>query len=259
MLFVAVRAARRAGDAILRAFETRDFEVEQKSDRDFVTSVDREAQRVIVREILRHYPDHLVVAEEDDRRRGKESSVVWYVDPLDGTTNFVHGYPHFAVSIAAWRFGRPLVGVIYDPVRNELFEARAGEGAFLNRRRLRASGLAELRRALFASGLPAYRREGAELFWRRTEACLRAADGYRRSGSAALDLAYVAAGRLDGYWEAGLMPWDIAAGVLLVQEAGGIVTDLEGAPVALERGDVLAAGPNLHRAFLEVLGAVEAS
>ncbi|RME85057.1 MAG: inositol monophosphatase, partial [Zetaproteobacteria bacterium] len=175
------------------------------------------------------------------------------IDPLDGTTNFVYGYPHFCVSIAAWRFGKPEIAVVYDPVRNELFEARAGQGAFLNRRRLRVRDETDPKRALFASGLPAYRREDLERFLARMDACMRVANGYRRSGSAALDLAYVAAGRLDAYWEAGLMPWDIAAGVLLVQEAGGIVTQLDGASVDLASGDVLAASPSMHRAFLEIL------
>ncbi len=254
MLYVAIRAARRAGDFIARAFDERDgLRVTQKTDRDFVTEVDQRAQSLIVHEIAHHYPDHGIVAEESSRRVNPDAPIQWYIDPLDGTTNFIHGYPHFAVSIAAWKRGRPWLAVIHDPIRNETFEARAGGGAFLNRRRLRVSQETRLEHALFASGLPSYRREGIDRFQARMDRCMRRMDGYRRGGSAALDLAYVAAGRLDVYWEAGLRPWDIAAGYLLVQEAGGIVTDLEGASLDLEKGDVLATNAALHRPALELL------
>ncbi len=254
MLYVAVRAARRAGDFIARAFDERDdLRIRQKSDRDFVTEVDQRAQGMILREITRHYPDHGIVAEESEERVNADAPIQWYVDPLDGTTNFIHGYPHFAVSIAAWKMGKPMLAVVHDPIRNETFEARAGNGAFLNRRRLRVSAVRDLSRALFASGLPSYRREGVDVFQERMDRCMRRLDSYRRGGSAALDLAYVAAGRLDAYWEAGLKPWDIAAGALLVQEAGGMVTDLEGRSLDLEKGDVLAANPALHREFVGLL------
>ncbi|MFQ5581487.1 MAG: inositol monophosphatase family protein [Mariprofundaceae bacterium] len=253
MLYVAVRAARRAGDMIARSFDERDgLDIRQKADRDFVTDVDKRAEAGIIREIRRHYPDHGIVAEESERVNSG-ASVQWYIDPLDGTTNFIHGYPHFAVSIAAWRDGRPLLGVIHDPMRNETFEAQNGSGAFLNRRRLRVSREGKLANALFASGLPPYRREHLEMFQKRMHACMKAADGHRRSGSAALDLAYVASGRLDVYWEAGLRPWDIAAGIILIQEAGGMVTNLDGATAALERGDVMASNTKLHDAFIGLL------
>lgn len=253
MLYVAVRAARRAGDLIARAFDERDrLTVHEKHDRDFVTDIDRKAEALIVREIQRHYPQHGIVAEESGRHNEK-AEVCWYIDPLDGTTNFIHGYPHFAVSIAAWRGGKPLLGVIHDPMRNETFEASNGNGAFLNRKRLRTSACAELAAVLFASGLPAYRREQLPIFEKRMQACMAVTEGYRRGGSAALDLAYVAAGRLDAYWEAALQPWDIAAGAVLVQEAGGIVSDLCGASLALNKGDVLAANPLIHRDFLMLL------
>jgi myo-inositol-1(or 4)-monophosphatase len=250
VLYIAVRAARRAGDMIVRAFDERDdLKVHQKADRDYVTEVDQRAEAVILREISRHYPDHGIIAEESEKRINPEADVQWYVDPLDGTTNFIHGYPHFAVSIAAWKDGKPLLAVIHDPIRNETFEARNGGGAFLNRRRLRVSNEKQLDHALFASGLPPYRRESLEMFQKRMAVCMSAVDGYRRGGSAALDLAYVAAGRLDAYWEAGLKPWDIAAGYLLVQEAGGLVTNLEGAEFELDKGDILAANPHLHGEF----------
>lgn len=247
MLYVAVRAARRAGDLIARAFDERDtLKVHQKSDRDYVTDVDQRAEALILREITQHYPDHGIIAEESGKRTNPTASIQWYVDPLDGTTNFIHGYPHFAVSISAWKDGKPLLAVVHDPIRDETFEAKNGGGAFVNRRRLRVTAEKQMERALFASGMPSYQREHIDLFQVRMDACMRVMDGYRRGGSAALDLAYVAAGRLDVYWEAGLKPWDIAAGYLLVQEAGGLATDIEGATIDLEKGDILAANPHLH-------------
>ncbi|MFQ5345680.1 MAG: inositol monophosphatase family protein [Mariprofundus sp.] len=254
MLYVAVRAARRAGDMIARAYDERDrLKISQKSDRDYVTDVDQRAEALIVREITRHYPDHGIVAEEADKRTHPDAPVQWYIDPLDGTTNFIHGYPHFAVSIAAFKHGKPMLAVIHDPIRDETFEARNGGGAFLNRRRLRVSDEKRLEHALFASGLPSYQRDSIDIFQARMDICMRAMDGYRRGGSAALDLAYVAAGRLDVYWEAGLQSWDIAAGQLLVQEAGGLATGLDGAGLDLEKGDVLAANPHLHPLLTRLL------
>ncbi len=256
MLYVAVRAARRAGDLLARMFDERDrLRVEEKKDRDYVTEADRKSEALIIREIQQHYPSHGIHAEESGNRN-PNSPVQWYIDPLDGTTNFIHGYPHFAVSIAAWKQGKPLIAVVHDPIRNELFEAQNGNGAFLNRHRLRVSPRKQVADALFASGLAPYRRRQLPLFKRRMDACLKQAGGYRHGGSAALDMAYVAAGRLDVYWEAGLGAWDIAAGVLLIQEAGGMVTGLKGERVDLMRGDVLAANPALHEGFRRILATV---
>jgi len=254
MLYVAVRAARRAGDLIARAYDRRDdIRISRKSDRDYVTDVDRRAEALIVREIAHHYPDHGIVAEEMDRPVNPDAAIQWYIDPLDGTLNFIHNYPHFAVSIAAYKNGKPMLAVIHDPIRDETFEARNGGGAFLNRRRLRVSDEKRPDHVLFASGIPSYRREGMALFQQRMERCMHELGGHRRGGSAALDLAYVAAGRLDAYWEAGLQPWDIAAGVLLVQESGGIVTGLDGASADLAKGDVLATNPHLHQSMIGLL------
>lgn len=254
MLYVAVRAARRAGDIIARAFDERDgLKVQQKSDRDYVTDIDQRAEACIIREISRHYPEHGIISEETENRSNPDAAIQWYIDPLDGTTNFIHGYPHFAVSIAAWKHGKPMLAVIHDPIRNETFEARNGNGAFLNRRRLRVSATTDLAHALMASGLPSYQREHIDLFQQRMERCMRSIDSYRRGGSAALDLAYVAAGRLDVYWEAGLKPWDIAAGYLLVQEAGGMATDLAGGRLDLAAGDVLASNSRLHQEMVKLL------
>jgi len=247
VLYVAVRAARKAGDLIARAFDERDdIKVHQKSDRDYVTDVDQRAEALILREITQHYPEHGIVAEEMDKRVNPDASIQWYIDPLDGTTNFIHGYPHFAVSISAWKDGKPLLAVVHDPIRDETFEAKNGGGACRNRRRMRGAGEKRLSHALFASGMPSYQRETIDLFQSRMDLCMRNMDGYRRGGSAALDLAYVAAGRLDVYWEAGLRPWDIAAGYLLVQEAGGMATDITGATIDLEKGDILASNTHMH-------------
>jgi len=258
MLYVAVRAARRAGDMIARAYDDRDgLKISQKSDRDYVTEVDQRAEDLIVREISRHYPEHGIVAEEMPERLRPEADIQWHIDPLDGTTNFIHGHPHFAVSISAWKRGKPLLAVIHDPMRDETFEARNGGGAFLNRRRLRVTQEKQLDHALFASGIASFQRDSIDLFQQRMDVCMRSMDNYRRGGSAALDLAYIAAGRLDVYWEAGLRSWDIAAGYLLVQEAGGLVTDLNGATVDLEKGDILAANPYLHPQVAQLLGGVK--
>lgn len=254
MLYVAVRAARKAGDVIARAFdEHEDIRVEEKQDRDFVTNIDRRAEQIIIREIQRHYPDHGIVAEESERIN-PNAAIQWYIDPLDGTTNFVHGIPHFAVCIAAWKNDKPFLAVVHDPIKNETFEAQAGNGAFLNRRRLRVSQCTHIGHAVFASGLPPYRRkEMIDEFQKRMDICMRNTEGYRRGGSAALDLAYVAAGRVDAYWEAGLCSWDIAAGILLIQESGGIVTAIDGRSVDVEKGDVLCANGSLHREFVKLL------
>ena len=254
MLYVAVRAARRAGDMIARAYDERDgLKISQKSDRDYVTDLDHRAEDLIVREITHHYPEHGIMAEEMKKHLRPDADIQWYIDPLDGTTNFIHGYPHFAVSISAWKNGKPLLAVIHDPIRDETFEARNGGGAFLNRRRLRVSQEKKLDHALFASGIPSYQRDSMDLFQKRMDVCMRSMDGYRRGGSAALDLAYVAAGRLDVYWEAGLRSWDIAAGYLLVQEAGGLATGLNGSTVDLEKGDILASNPYLHASVTRLL------
>lgn len=248
-----MRAARQAGDIIARAFDRRDgLSIQQKHDRDFVTEVDQKSEACIIREIRRHYPAHGIVAEESDREN-PDSPIQWYIDPLDGTTNFIHGYPHFAVSIGVWNEGRPMLAVIHDPIRNETFEAQNGNGAFLNRRRLRVSSRIDPEMALFATGLAPYRRELLPLYMQRMQACMPVVEGYRQGGSAALDLAYVACGRLEAYWEQGLAPWDIAAGTILVQEAGGMTTDLQGASVDLEKGDVLATNGTLHTTFLKLM------
>lgn len=258
-LTIALRTARRAGEILLRRFERLDARaVEAKGVHDYVTLADRESQEAIVSEIARAYPAHRIVAEEGGPPRVADADDVWYVDPLDGTTNFIHGYPCFAVSIAHVHRGRLEAAVVHDPLHAETFSAARGEGAHLNDRRIRASRCRSLARALVATGFPPGDRRRRQTTLRMLRGLLGETDGIRRGGSAALDLAYVACGRLDAYWELGLKPWDIAAGSLLVVEAGGLVGDIRGGEEQLATGDIVAAASGVYPAFqrfLEDLGA----
>ncbi|MBX6421425.1 MAG: inositol monophosphatase [Nevskia sp.] len=245
LLNIAVSAARAAGNFILRHLDRVDaVQIERKSARnDFVSHVDRGAEAEIVRHIRKAYPAHAILAEEGGAQG--EHEVLWIVDPLDGTTNFLHGLPHFAVSIAVQVKGRLQHGAIYAPCTNDLYVASRGAGSQLNNRRIRVTQLSDPTAALIGTGVP-IRAELLDRYLPMLRAVVERTAGVRRAGSAALDLAYVAAGRLDGFWELGLKPWDMAAGVLLVQEAGGIVAELDGQGEPLATGNVVAAGPRLH-------------
>ncbi len=258
-LTIALRASRQAGEILLRRFERLDERgIGRKGLHDYVTLADREAQAAIVGELARAYPGHRIVAEEGNPPVLSDAEDVWYVDPLDGTTNFVHGYPVFAVSIAHAHRGRLETAVVYDPLRTETFTAARGEGAYLNDRRIRASRARGLERALVATGFPPGDRRRRQKILRALRGVLAETDGVRRGGAASLDLAYVASGRLDGYWELGLKPWDVAAGGLIVVEAGGLVGDTEGADRWLETGDIVAAAPGVFPALLRLLQHLEA-
>ena len=252
LLNIAVRAARRAGEVIVRSLNRLEsLTVSSKGRNDFVSEVDHAAEREIIGTIRRHYPQHAFLAEESGR--SGEHETLWIVDPLDGTTNFLHGFPVFCVSIACQIKGRLEHAVIYDPMRQELFTASRGAGAHLDNHRMRVSKARSLEGALVATGFP-YR---ANLRYLDTYlAMLRAvtehAAGVRRPGAAALDLAYVAAGRVDAFWEIGLSPWDTAAGTLLIQEAGGRIGTLAGAEYRQE-GHILAGTPKVYAALLELL------
>jgi len=252
MLNIAIKAARQAGKIILRHLDQLDrVQVESKGRNDFVSHVDRMAEEAILDVIRRAYPEHAVLAEESGLHR--QHDYLWIVDPLDGTTNFLHGYPQFAVSIAVYHQGRPFQGVILDPLRNELFTASRGGGAQLNDRRIRVSKTSTLEQSLLGTGFPFKRMDHLETWIDSFRLLLPRTSGVRRAGSAALDLAHVACGRLDGFWEFGLSPWDIAAGCLLLQEAGGIVSDFSGGQSFLETGDVIGGNPRLHAELLRVL------
>ena len=253
MLNIAVRAARRAGSIINRAaLDGSPLEVKAKRANDFVTKVDRAAEEAIIDTVRRAYPEHGFLAEESGQSEGA-AEYRWIVDPLDGTTNFIHGFPQYCVSIAVEHRGALTHAVVYDPVKNELFTASKGRGAFLNDRRIRVSKCLRLADALVGTGFPF--REGAriDLYSNQLKKIMLKSAGVRRAGAAALDLAYVACGRLDAFWELGLSPWDMAAGALMIQEAGGLVGDLLGEDRFMESGEIACATPKIYPTLLEAL------
>ncbi len=257
-LNIAVTAARRAGALIARMVDRADtLEVQVKGHNDFVTEVDRLAEAEIVRTLRKAFPDHAILAEEAAGQGGwrRHRGPLWIVDPLDGTTNFLHGFPQIAVSIALAVRGRLEVAVVYDPLRPELFTALRGAGAQLENRRIRVSRRPGLEGALIGTGFPFRDPARLDCHLRTLRQVLPRTAGVRRAGAAALDLAYVAAGRLDGFWEMGLKPWDLAAGILLVEEAGGLVSDFQGRPDPLPTGHVVAGNPQVHEALLELVRA----
>jgi myo-inositol-1(or 4)-monophosphatase len=256
MLTTAVKAARRAGNIINRGARDLDLlTVTVKGPKDFVSEVDREAERAIVETIHAAYPDHAILAEEGTSRdRNLDAEHVWIIDPLDGTTNFLHGFPQYCVSIALAHRGQVTQAVIYDPCRNDLFTATRGRGAFLNDHRIRVSRRAHLRDCLIGTGFPF--RDGSYLdtYLKMMKTMIESTAGLRRPGAAALDLAYVAAGFYDGFWEVGLNAWDVAAGSLLVLEAGGLIGDLAGNGDYLHGGQVIAANPKIFAQMVTALG-----
>ncbi len=260
MLNIAVKAARRAGSIINRAaLDRTQLEIRSKRANDFVTQVDKAAESAIIDIIRQAYPDHAILGEESGAIDGQgagaaKSEYRWVIDPLDGTTNFIHGFPQYCVSIAVQHRGATAHGVVYDPGKNELFTASKGRGAFLDDRRIRVSKCANLKDALVGTGFPFKELSRIDLYFRQLREVMQNASGVRRAGAAALDLAYVAAGRLDAFWELGLAPWDMAAGALMIQEAGGLVGDLAGEANYLESGDIAAATP---KAFPQLLGALK--
>jgi myo-inositol-1(or 4)-monophosphatase len=252
-LNVMIKAARKAGRRLVRDFgEVENLQVSVKGAGDFVTAADRKAEEIIRTELMEARPNYGWLGEESEPVEGKDPTRRWIVDPLDGTTNFLHGLPHWAVSIALEHKGEPVAGVVFDPVKDEIFVAEKGSGAWLNDRRLRVSGRRELAAMIFATGLPFGARTTLGHTMQDLAAILPRTAGVRRFGSAALDLAYVAAGRYDGFWERELKPWDLAAGLVLVREAGGLVGALgEGEPMAT--GSVVASTPDVFETFRGLL------
>lgn len=255
MLNFAVQIAREAGGILIDRLGR--AQVSHKGTIDLVTEADLAAEELIIDRIRSHYPRHAILAEESGTSAGitsisGDSDWKWIVDPLDGTTNYSHGYPCFCVSIAIERAGRIEIGVVYDPMRDEVFAAERGQGATLNGRRMRVSEVEDLNRAMLCTGFPYNVRERPD-FARDFTNFTMSAQAVRRDGSAAIDLAYVACGRFDGFWEDGLNPWDIAAGILLIQEAGGRVTDFRDAPLDIYTPKVLASNGLVHKAMMGVL------
>ncbi len=252
MLNIAVKAARRAGSIINRATQDLDLlTVQRKGDHDYVSEVDKMAEQAIVETLLEAYPDHAILAEEGGAQG--ESEYVWIIDPLDGTTNFLHGFPQYAVSIGLQHKGVLSQAVIFDPSRNELYTATRGRGAYLNDRRLRVSKQTRLEDALIGTGFPYHDYSYMEAYMKMFQELMPKTAGLRRPGAASLDLAYVAAGRYDGFWEAGLKQLDMAAGVLLIQESGGLVTDFDGGENYLATGNVIGGNPKIFSQLLQVI------
>ncbi len=251
MLNIAVRAARRAGNILIQGFERRDeIETSSKSTNDYVTNFDKASEKTIVETIRVAYPDHTIITEESGLLSGKDGEVQWIIDPLDGTTNFIKGFPHFSISIAVRVKNRTEVAVVYDPITNELFTAQRGKGAKLNEVRLRVSNLRELKGTILATGFPFKRPHLMPTQFAMMANLVKDCADFRRTGSAALDLCYVAANRVDGYFEADIKPWDIAAGDLIVREAGGLICDFNGTPDYLTQGHIIATTPRLMKAIL---------
>lgn len=253
MLNIAIRAARAGAAIILRHLDRIDtLQVTEKSRNDFVSDVDRKAESAIIDTLLHSYPDHGILAEESGQTQ--RGDYQWIIDPLDGTSNYLHGFPQFAVSIALRHRERLLHAVILDPLRQELFTASDGGGAQLNGKRIRASRRRGIKGALLGTGFPfGDKIDDLGIYMKTLQAMIPHSAGIRRAGAAALDLAWVAAGRLDGFWEFGLSPWDMAAGALLVREAGGIVTDLNGRESFLANGNIVCGTPGVHRDLTRIL------
>jgi len=247
ILNVMANAALKAARGLIRDFgEVEQLQVSVKGPGEFVSTADLRAERTLRAELTRAPPGYGLLFEEGGASAGSDTRHRWIVDPLDGTTNFLHGIPHFAISIALERDGEIVAGVVYEPTRDEMFCAEKGLGAYVNDRRLRVSARRQLGEAVIGTGMPFGDRVGQPGYAETLAAVMSATSGIRRMGSAALDLAYVAAGRFDGFWEFGLQPWDLAAGILLVREAGGYVSDMAGGHDMMSTGDVLAANDHLH-------------
>ncbi len=256
MLNVAVKAARAAGAIINRAaLDVEAVRVSQKQVNDFVTEVDHASEAAVIETLLGAYPDHAIWAEESGKTHGRQGSDhVWIIDPLDGTTNFIHGFPVYCVSIALMVRGKIEQAVIYDPTRNDLFTATKGRGAYMNERRMRVSKRTDLRQSLISTGFPFRPGDNFNNYLRMMSDVMTRTAGLRRPGAAALDLAYVAAGFCDGFFETGLSPWDVAAGSLLVTEAGGLVGNFTGEPEFLEQKECVAGNPRIYGQLVNILG-----
>lgn len=253
MVNIAVRAARAAGDIIVRNMDRLDrLKVVTKRNNDFVSNVDNMSEQAIIHIIKDAYPDHGILAEESGKQ-SQDSDFQWIIDPLDGTTNYLHGFPQFAVSIALKHKNRLELGVIYDPVSQELFTASRGNGATLNDKKIRVSHHKGLNNALLGTGFPYYDQSYVDIYLATMKELMQKTAGIRRPGSAALDLAWLAAGRIDGFWEFNLNAWDIAAGAIIIREAGGIVSDFENKDGYLDSGDIVAAAPKVFPEMIRII------
>lgn len=252
-LNIATKAARKAGEYMVRAMErSKHLQIDEKGPNDFVTEVDRKAEAILIDTIQHAYPGHGILGEESGEIAG-DDDIQWIIDPLDGTANYIHGIPHFCISMAVKQHGRIEHGLIYNPISLELYTATRGSGAQLNRYRIRVSPRRDMATAILGTGFPFRQRQQLPTHLNMVADILAEASDIRRAGSAALDLAYVAAGRLDGYWEMGLKCWDIAAGALIVRESGGLVSDIDGSEGYLDSGNIVAGNPKIFKNILQKL------
>lgn len=256
MLNIARKAAREAGRFISQSADRLDSNlIQSKGQHDYVTEIDTRSEQCIIDIIKEAYPSHSFLAEESGASGKNNNDYLWIIDPIDGTTNFIHGIPHYAVSIALQHKGKLEVAIVYDPIKNEEFTAARGKGAQLNNRRMRVSQCTQMKDAVIGTGFP-FRPDQEHImdtYFNQAKAIAKETAGIRRAGAASLDLAYVAAGRLDAYWEYGLQEWDIAAGILLVQEAGGLLSDPQGGLNFQKEGNLVCATPKLFKPFLQIL------
>ena len=257
-LNVMIAAARKAGRPLIRDFgELENLQISMKGPADFVTTADKRTERILIEELSKARPGYGFLGEEGGVVEGKDKTHRFIIDPIDGTLNFMHGIPQFAISIALEREGHLVSGVVYNPVTDDLFTAEKGHGAYLNDKRLRVAARKELGPAVIATGLPFMGKEGHARALAEMGAMMNVTAGIRRMGAASLDLAYVAAGRFDGFWEHGLQAWDMAAGIVLLKEAGGVVTDMAGGEQMLAKGAVVCANEHLHPQLLKLLKSVK--
>jgi myo-inositol-1(or 4)-monophosphatase len=253
-LNVMIAAARKAGRPLIRDFgELENLQISMKGPADFVTTADKRTEQILIDELTKARPGYAFLGEEGGIVEGRDKTHRFIIDPIDGTTNFMHGIPQFAISIALEREGQLVSAVVYNPVTDELFTAEKGQGAFLNSKRLRVAARKEMGAAVIATGLPFMGKDGHARANAETAAVMNVTAGIRRFGAASLDLAFVAAGRFDGFWEHGLQPWDIAAGIVLLREAGGVITDMQGGDKMMTNGQVVCANENLHPQLLKLL------
>ncbi len=256
LITIGIRAARKAGDYIIRNMDRiHDIQIQEKNLNDFVSEIDRHSERIIVDTIHNSYPDHAILAEESGPQG--DSEIQWIIDPLDGTTNYLHGFPQFAISIAIKQKEQINHAIVYDPLKQELFTATRGEGALLDNRKIRVSKRKHLYGALLGTGFPFGESLDMDTFIKTFRAIFPMTAGIRRAGAASLDLAYVACGRLDGYWEYGLKQWDIAAGALLVQEAGGIVSGIAKGESFLSTGNILCGNPEIYKEIHKIIDSIK--
>ncbi len=254
LMNVMTAAAIKAGKSLTRDFgEVEHLQVSMKGPADFVSAADKRSEEILVEALSKARPGYGFLNEEGGVIEGTDPSHRWIIDPLDGTTNFLHSIPFFAISIALEREGQLVAGVVYNPVMNELFVAEKGLGAFCNERRLRVAARRDLMECVIGTGIPHRARGQHALYLQELERVMSNVAGVRRFGAAALDLAYVAAGRFDGFWERGLAPWDIAAGMVLIREAGGFISDIDGKPTMLETGNIVGGNEYIHKQMMELL------